>query len=308
MPTPARFAHVVGPSGAAVDLYEGDALEGLPEVARPGTVDCVVTSPPYNLGVAYGRYDDDRPRGEYIRWVGRAADAVDRVLAADGSFFLNLGASPSDPWLPWDVAREVGQRFRLQNVIHWVKSIAIDRELAGRSAGLDRDLAVGHYKPLKSRRFLHSGHEYVFHFTREGNVELDRLAVGVPYQDASNVARWRSSGANRRCRGNTWFLPYRTIRFREKDRPHPAAFPVELPERCFRLHGVQRIRLAADPFVGIGASAVAAWRLGLPFIGFDIDRAYLRSAVDALHGAEPPPSQLRTSRSHLRRRTSAAPP
>jgi len=279
------FAHLVGPGGAPVDLYEGDALERLPRVAAPGSVDCVVTSPPYNLGVRYGRYDDARPRAEYVRWVGAAADAVERVLSNDGSFFLNLGASPSDPWLPWDVAREVGTRFRLQNVIHWVKSIAIDRDLAGKSAGLARDLAVGHYKPLKSRRYLHSGHEYVYHFTRAGTVDLDRLAVGVAYQDASNVARWRSSGSNRRCRGNTWFLPYRTIRFRAKDRPHPATFPVELPERCFRLHGVGRIRLAADPFVGIGASAVAAYRLGLPFVGFDLDRTYLRAAAAAVTAA-----------------------
>ncbi len=302
MPGTVPFAHVVGPTGASVDLYEGDALVGLPTVVEAGSVDCVVTSPPYNLGVRYGRYDDDRPRDEYLRWVGAASDMVDRVLAPAGSLFLNLGASPSDPWLPWDVAREVGRRFRLQNVIHWVKSIAIDRDLAGRSSGLTRDLAVGHYKPLKSRRYLHSGHEYVFHFTRAGDVALDRTAVGVAYQDRTNIARWKSSGANLRCRGNTWFLPYRTIRFRAKDRPHPAAFPVELPERCYRLHGVGRIRLAADPFVGIGSSAVAAYRLGLPFVGFDLDPEYLRTAVAALSvpgGAVPdptPPKRRRRAR------------
>jgi site-specific DNA-methyltransferase (adenine-specific) len=287
VPRAGPFAHLVGPGGAPVDLYEGDAIVGLPNVVADRSVDCVVTSPPYNLGVRYGRYDDDRPREEYVRWVGTAADMVDRVLAPSGSFFLNLGASPSDPWLPWDVAREVGRRFRLQNVIHWVKSIAIDRDLAGKSAGLVRDLAVGHYKPVQSRRYLHSGHEYVFHFTREGAVELDRIAVGVAYQDRSNIARWGSGAGNRRCRGNTWFLPYRTIRFRAKDRPHPAAFPVELPERCFRLHGVEKIRLAADPFVGIGSSAVAAYRLGLPFVGFDVDPEYLRTAVAALSASPP---------------------
>jgi site-specific DNA-methyltransferase (adenine-specific) len=276
------FASLEGPSGSSVRLFRGDSLSLLPRVVARGSVDCVVTSPPYNLAVRYGAYNDDRPRAEYIRWVGAAADAVDRVLSPAGSFFLNLGAPPTDPWMPWDVAREVGSRFRLQNVLHWVKSIAIDRELAGKESGLTRDLAVGHYKPLNSRRFLHSGHEYIFHFTRHGDVELDRLAVGVAYQDASNVARWRSSGANRRCRGNTWFLPYRTIRFRAKDRPHPAAFPVELPERCYRLHGTSRIRLAVDPFLGIGASAVAALRLGLPFVGFDVDADYLATATRVL--------------------------
>ncbi|MCI4332890.1 MAG: site-specific DNA-methyltransferase [Thermoplasmata archaeon] len=305
MARPEPFVSLRGPLGTPVDLYEGDALRGLPQVVPTGSVDCVVTSPPYNRKVPYGAYDDDRPRAEYVRWVGKAADALDRVLTPQGSLFLNIGASPSDPWLPWDVAREVGERFRLQNVIHWVKSIAIDWDLAGKGAGLSQDLAVGHYKPLKSRRYLHSGHEYIFHFTRTGAVELDRLAIGVPYQDASNVERWRSSGSNRRCRGNTWFLPYPTIRFRAKDRPHPATFPVELPERCYRLHGAGKIRQAADPFVGIGASAIAAMRLGLPFVGFDLDREYLATAVESLvrEGASVPTTTARPTRRRARNPT-----
>jgi site-specific DNA-methyltransferase (adenine-specific) len=228
--------------------------------------------------VAYASYDDRRPRAEYLGWIRDLGEAVRTALAPDGSFFLNVGGPPSDPWLPWDVAREVGRGLVLQNVIHWVKSIVIERALAGRDAPLRGDLAVGHYKPVGSPRFLHGSHEYVFHFTHRGDVPLDRLAVGVPYQDKSNVGRWRATARDLRCRGNTWFLPYRTIRRRATDRPHPASFPPELPERCLRLHGLARVRLAADPFVGIGSSAVAAARLGLGFAGFDLDDGYLAEA------------------------------
>ncbi|MCI4335976.1 MAG: site-specific DNA-methyltransferase [Thermoplasmata archaeon] len=250
-----------------------------------GRVDVIVTSPPYNIGVTYGRYNDRRPREEYLGWIAQVGDQLAEVLAPRGSFFLNVGGPPRDPWLPWDVARVAGRRLVLQNVIHWVKSIAIDRDAAGRSAGLTRDLAVGHYKPLGSDRFLHGAHEYIFHFTHDGAVPLDRLAVGVGYQDASNVARWRGAGQGRRCRGNTWFLPYRTIRWAARDRPHPASFPVELPERCLLLHGRERVRLVVDPFVGIGSTGVAAARLGLPFIGFDVDEEYLRVAGEAIGAA-----------------------
>jgi len=266
--------------GRSVRLYCEDALPGLGRRLGRARADVVVTSPPYNLGVPYSRYRDDRPREEYLRWTGRVRDSVREVLADRGSFFLNIGGPPSDPWLPWDVAREVAQGFVLQNVLHWVKSIAIDRVSAGRAAGLSSDLALGHYKPVRSARYVHGAQEYVFHFTRRGDVHLDRLAVGVPYGDKSNVTRWRAAGAaDRRCRGNTWFLPYPTIRFRARDRPHPATFPPELPEWCVRLHGLERARLVVDPFVGIGASAVAAARLGVSFVGFDIDREYLRVAA-----------------------------
>jgi len=239
----------------------------------------VVTSPPYNLGVRYSTYRDDRPRDDYLRWTGEVRDVVRSALAERGSFFQNVGGPPSDPWLPWDVAREVAQKFVLQNVLHWVKSIAIDRASAGRAAGLSTDLALGHYKPVQSRRYVHGAQEYVFHFTPHGDVPLDRLAVGVPYGDKSNVERWRAGHADRRCRGNTWFLPYPTIRYRARDRPHPATFPPELPEWCVRLHGLARTRLVVDPFLGIGSSAVAAARLGVSLVGFDLDKEYLRVAA-----------------------------
>ena len=276
-----------GPQASSVELWCEDALAGLPRRLAPGSVDVVVTSPPYNRRMPYRTYRDHRPRAEYLEWMAGFGRSVDRVLAERGSFFLNVGGSPSDPWLPYDVAREAGRPFVLQNVLHGVKSIAIDRTAAGRATGLDRDLALGHYKPLVSERYVHGALEYVFHFSRRGDVAIDRLAIGVPYQDKSNVRRWRAGG-DRRCRGNTWFLPYPTIRYAVRDRPHPATFPPELPEWCFRLHGVLRIRRALDPFVGIGSSAVAAVRLGVPFVGFDVDPGYLattRERVRRLDGA-----------------------
>ncbi|MCI4330232.1 MAG: site-specific DNA-methyltransferase [Thermoplasmata archaeon] len=279
---PQPYSRLVHGEKTPITLYRADCLALMPRLLTDGSVDVVVTSPPYNLGVRYSTYRDDRPRAEYLRWCGRVGKEVGRVLSEGGSFFLNVGGPPRDPWLPWDVAREVGRHLVLQNVLHWVKSIVIDRASAGALAGLDRDLAVGHYKPVGSRRYLHSAHEYVFHFSHRGDVLLDRLAVGVPYQDKSNVRRWKGSASDLRCRGNTWFLPYPTIRRRTTDRPHPAAFPTELPERCLKLHGLASIRLALDPFLGIGASALAAARLGVPFTGIDLDAGYLGVARDRL--------------------------
>ncbi|MGV3721753.1 MAG: DNA methyltransferase, partial [Actinomycetota bacterium] len=49
-----------------------------------GSVDVVVTSPPYNLGIAYGTHDDAVPRDEYLAWCDQWAQSVKRVLASDG--------------------------------------------------------------------------------------------------------------------------------------------------------------------------------------------------------------------------------
>ena len=95
-----------------------------------------------------------------------------------------------------------------------------------------------------------------------------RRAIGVAYQDESNIARWRTGGSNRRCRGNTWFIPYETIQNRDKDRPHPATFPPRLADYCLRLHGRSRVRLALDPFLGLGSARPARHRCARSCAGY----------------------------------------
>jgi site-specific DNA-methyltransferase (adenine-specific) len=275
---------VRGRRGATSRFYLGDCIDVFNQLPAQ-SVDVIVTSPPYNLGIRYNRYQDSLSPAEYLEWTDAWVAAASRVLRPDGSLFLNVGARPSDPWTALDVAQAVRSRLRLQNIIHWIKSIAIERDLAGNAAGLSRDLAVGHYKPINSDRFLNDCHEFLFHFTPEGSTAIDRLALGVAYQDQSNVGRWRAAADGVRCRGNTWFIPYETIQRRDRDRPHPATFPVRLPEQCLKLHGLSRIQVAMDPFTGLGSTAVACARLGVSFVGSDIDETYLGEAVERTEAA-----------------------
>ena len=218
------YALVRGKRDSVGRFYLGDCLEIFKQLPA-ASVDVIVTSPPYNIGVRYNTYEDRLSHSAYLEWTSRWVGAAARVLKAEGSLFLNVGTRPSDPWTALDVAQAARAHLRLQNIIHWIKSIAIDRAAAGAAAGLTRDLAVGHYKPINSDRFLNDCHEFIFHFTPEGATALDRLALGVAYQDQSNVGRWRSAAQGLRCRGNTWFIPYETIQRRDRDRPHPATFP-----------------------------------------------------------------------------------
>src|SRR5688572_14638157 len=272
------YASVRGRRRASSCFYLADCIDVFSHLPA-SSIDVIVTSPPYNLGIRYNRYQDTLSQGEYLKWTDEWVAAAVRVLRPNGSLFLNVGARPSDPWTPLDVAQKVRSRLHLQNIIHWIKSIAIERDSAGVGAGLTRDLAVGHYKPINSERFLNDCQEFVFHFTPEGATALDRLALGVAYQDQSNVGRWRAAADGLRCRGNTWFIPYETIQRRDRDRPHPATFPSRLPEQCLKLHGLSRIRTVMDPFTGLGSTAVACARLKIDFVGSDIDEAYLKEAV-----------------------------
>jgi len=264
--------------GATLRFYLGNSIDILPRLPEH-SIDAIVTSPPYNLGIRYRTYDDTMPRTRYLEWTSEWVRLAAQTLSPGGSLFLNVGSKPTDPWTAFDVAQAARPHLTLQNTIHWIKSIAIEKSLAGTRSGLAADLAVGHYKPINSERFLHDCHEFVFHFTPGGNTPLRRQAIGVRYQDKSNVARWRGAADDLRCRGNTWFIPYETIQSRDKDRPHPATFPPRLPEMCLRLHGVDRIGTVADPFLGLGSTAVACAQLGVNFVGIEMDEGYLKDAI-----------------------------
>jgi site-specific DNA-methyltransferase (adenine-specific) len=281
---------LVQTGGCSLRFHRANCLDVLASLPA-GSVDVIVTSPPYNFGIRYRTHDDSLPRERYLQWTSEWISAAARVLSPGGSLFLNVGTKPKDPWLALDVVQAARAHLHLQNTIHWIKSIAIDQQAAGRAAALEADLALGHYKPINSPRFLNDCQEFIFHLTPGGATVLDRLAIGVPYQDKSNVGRWRAAAGGRRCRGNTWFIPYDTIQSRDRERPHPATFPVRLADYCLRLHGVNRIQLALDPFLGLGSTAIACARLGLPFMGIEIDEVYLQEAVArtraALDGGRP---------------------
>lgn len=271
-------------NGARIRLHNSDCISGMQDLPE-ASVDVFVTSPPYNIGIKYNGYDDTMERENYLSWMGDWADVVLAKMSDSGSLFLNVGGKPTDPWGPFQLLMQMQNRgFHLQNIIHWVKSIAIKKDEVGNYPHITDDVVVGHYKPINSKRFLNDCHEYIFHLTKHGTTELDRLAVGVGYQDKSNVSRWGNAANDVHCRGNTWFIPYKTINNRTNDRPHPATFPVELPRRCIMLHGVERTKHAVDPFMGIGTSAEAAASLGVEFTGYELCKEYFETACERLEG------------------------
>ena len=132
----------------------------------PKSVDCIVTSPPYNLNVKYGGYDDSAPRKVYLVWLGEVAKAIKKVLKDKGQLFLNMGYSNSDPFVAMDVAQVFRKYFVLQNQFTWVKHIVVN------------NFGHGQYKPITSKRYTSATTESVFHFTKKGDVAVDRLAIG----------------------------------------------------------------------------------------------------------------------------------
>jgi len=247
-----------------------DCIKGMKENIPTKSVDVIVTSPPYNIGVKYNSHQDNMPFNEYLDWMEEVAKECFRVLKDDGSFFFNIGDKPSDELKTLKVAERINKIFRLQNTIHWVKSIAVPEE----------NVNIGHYKPINSKRFLNNLHEFIFHFTKKNETKLDKLGIGVPYQDKSNIGRWNSVKEDKRDRGNIWFIPYKTVK---EQKMHPAMFPIKLPEMCIKLHGLKKNKLIVlDPFIGSGSTALASKKLNCYYVGFEIDKEYCYIAKEFL--------------------------
>lgn len=130
------------------------------------SIDCVITSPPYNLDIKYSKYKDNMSRDDYLVWFGKVSKEIKRVLKDKGHFFLNVGSINSDPYVAMDVCSVVRKEFVLQNNFTWVKHIAV------------HDKGYGQYKPISSKRYTSNTTESIFHFTKDGNVHVDRLAIG----------------------------------------------------------------------------------------------------------------------------------
>ena len=249
---------------ANIQIWCDDCVSAMSKIAAK-SINVVVTSPCYNLGVKYNKCRDDLPFERYLQWLEDVFVQIKRVLKDDGSFFLNVGSSRNKPWNAMRVAETAGKFFVMQNEIVWVKAISVD------------GTSYGHFTPISGDRYLNHCFETVYHFTKTGKVKLDRLAVGVPFEYECNLLR-NSAKENLRCGGDVWFIPYETIQEKGEKGLHPAIFPVELAARCIRLAGVKKNMVVVDPFCGTGSTLIACKELGVKGIGIEIDPAYCKGA------------------------------
>jgi site-specific DNA-methyltransferase (adenine-specific) len=257
-------------------IINSDCLESLKNIASE-SVDIVVTSPPYNINMET-YYKDNKDYQEYLSWLDLIFIELKRVSKKNSSFFLNVAGSCRQPYIPFDVLSVARKHFVLQNNIVWVKSISIPNGDSWKS--------IGHFKPIRGKRFINKQHESIFHMSKDGSTEVDRLAIGVPYEIKTNLSRWSHDSycgtpkVDVRCRGNVWLIPYSTTKNKQKN---SVAFPLKLPEYCIKLHGYDENTVVLDPFLGMGTTLVACDKLNVNGIGIEIDPEYCKLSSENIN-------------------------
>ena len=226
-------------------VHHGDCLEVM-RAMPAGSVDLVVTSPPYNFrttsgpttnqflrgGQAYFRdgfdgYSDDMPDGSYVVWQRECLSAMMRLLSPCGAIFYNHQWRQQNNLLQ-DRA-EIVDGFPVRQIIIW------DR---GNGVNFCRNFFVPSYQ--------------VVYLIANPKFRVSKRANSI--RDV-----WRIPQTN----GN----------------PHPAPFPLALPMRCIESTDAQVI---LDPFLGSGTTAIAAMRAGRQWIGIEQSAEYCRMAEERI--------------------------
>lgn len=267
-------------------LYHGDALSALTTL-MDGSVDCIVTSPPYfglrDYGVD-GQIGAESSPAEFVAALVAVFREARRVLADDGTLWLNLGDSYSGGnrtsydtaggktrarghnaerpltgipgknllGIPWRVAFALqDDGWILRNDIIWAKPNAMPESVTDR---------------------LSTKHEHLFLFSKSRRYWFDIDPIREDYAPAGLERRaymFRASSDYGNNPGDVWTIP--TQPFSEA---HFAVFPLEIPRRAIAA-GCKPAGVVLDPFSGSGTTGKAAAELGRRYVGIDLNRDYL---------------------------------
>ena len=257
----------------AITLYEGDCsklLKKLPD----GSVDLIVTSPPYCIGKAYESPKDDIEtfKSQHLK----IFSDIYRILKKGGS-------------ICWQVGYHVGNSSVIP-LDYYIYSIFTER-----SSSLDEPLILrnriiwtfGH--GLNSTQRFSGRHETILWFTKGNTYDFNLDCIRVPQKYPGKKAY---KGANKgNYSGNpfgknpsdVWDIPNVKAQHVEKT-DHPCQFPVAIPQRLVKaLTPINGFVL--DPFMGSGTSGVAAIIEGRRFVGAEIKKEYYKIAKERVREA-----------------------
>jgi site-specific DNA-methyltransferase (adenine-specific) len=236
-----------------VTIYQADSTYLEPIDSE--SVDLVITSPPYNLDVAYAGYQDALPYERYLDWVAAWASALLRVSRPGGRACVNvpLDSNKGGKQAVYadyvEVFRKVGWNY--QTTIVWNEQNISRRTAWGSWMSPSAPFVTA---PVEMVPVFHKGEWRRERGGRQGDVTRDEFldwTLGV----------WQFPGESPKRVG------------------HPAPFPPELPRRLIKLYSFVD-DLVLDPFLGSGTTAVVAKSLRRRCMGVDASAEYCHRAAE----------------------------
>lgn len=272
-------------------IYLGDSLDVMAGM-KPGSVDLVMTSPPFGLvrKKEYGNADSH----EYLEWFQPFAQQFNRVLKDSGSLVIDIGGAwmPGQPtrslyhfkllimlceefgfhlaqefywWSPsklptpaeWVTVRRIRVKDAI-NTVWWLSKTpwpkaSNRRVLQPYSPSMKHLLAKG-YKAQRRP----SGHDISEKFAIDNGAAIPPNLIALPNTESNGV--------------------YHRFCQEHGIKPHPARYPAELPEYFIRMCTDERDTVL-DPFGGSCVTGEVSERLKRKWVCAELNEEYLEGAL-----------------------------
>lgn len=237
----------------------GNVLRRIPD----GSVDIIVTSPPYNFGQSYAGdpNDDTHEWNAYFSQLFVVWRECARVLKPGGRIAVNIQPLFSD-YIP--THHIISSQLRKLGLL-WKAEILWEKNNYNA-----KYTAWGSWKS-PSMPYLKYTWEFIEIFDKETHKKAGmREDIDIT---AAEFKEWVIG---------KWNVPPET---RMKEFGHPAMFPEEIPRRLLKLFSY-RGDLVLDPFNGAGTTTLVAWKNSRRFIGIDISLQYCQKAIERIERSE----------------------
>ena len=265
-------------------IINGDCIEVM-KTFPEGSIDLLVTSPPYNVNISYDVHKDDLPMEEYYEWSKDWLREAFRVLKDDGRIAVNV---PNELNVQerggrilfvaefWMMMKEVGFKFSglvdlTENSPHRVRQTAWGSWMSASAPYVynPKECIILAYK--KSSKKLSKGVSQWLGAPTEVTTEDGKVKNKMVYRDEDKkefmnlvFGRWE------------YFADTRSLT--------KATFSMDIPAKAIKILSYKN-DIVLDPFMGSGTSAFAAELLDRRWVGIELSPDYTeiaRKRVQAL--------------------------
>jgi site-specific DNA-methyltransferase (adenine-specific) len=258
-------------------IINGDCIEVM-KTLDEGSVDLIVTSPPYGVGIEYDVHDDDMTPEEYLEFTRKWMTEAFRLLKDDGRIALNI---------PYEINRQSkgGRVFIVSEIWQVMKEIGYKFfgivDLEEESPHRSRTTAWGSWMS-PSAPYIYNPKECVIlaykkHHIKKVKGEPEWVGELGEKEDKNGVMKPKTFYTDEQKREFIDLVFGQWKYFADTRSMTKATFSMDIPTKAIKILTYKN-DVVLDPFVGSGTSLVAAETLDRQWIGIELSPDYAEVA------------------------------